>query len=298
MTAQTRAVLKSYFQRGLRPTQDQYGNLIDSFALISTSGDYVQRTGDTMTGALVLFANPSAAAPDLQAATKRYVDAAIASAAVVTSAAGSNGQVQYNNNGAFGGFTVSGDAASLSTAGVLTLANTAVSAGTYIQPLVTIDSKGRITSATATGYAQFQDQKAAGTDGGAFTSGSFATRTINTTVVNGITSASLSSNQISLPAGTYYVRAKCAATKVNRHVARFRNVTDSTTAIASMSHEADASIGNNDYALVEGQFTIAGTKVYELQHQCQTTNATDGLGDAANLGVAEVYSDVQIWKIA
>lgn len=103
MTVQNRTVLKSYFQRGLRPTQSNYGDLIDSFALVSAS----------------------------------------------VSAAGSNGQVQYNNNGVLGGFTVSGDAASLSTAGVLTLANTGVSAGTYANPTVTFDSKGRAVSASS-----------------------------------------------------------------------------------------------------------------------------------------------------
>src|SRR5712671_3014790 len=38
---------------------------------------------------------------------------------------GTNGQVQFNNTGSFGGFTVSGDA-TLSTAGVLTIASLAV----------------------------------------------------------------------------------------------------------------------------------------------------------------------------
>lgn len=74
MTAQTRAVLKSYFQRGLRPVQSNYEDLIDSFALISTSADYVLRSGDTMTGLLVLSGDPVVSAG---AATKQYVDSAL-----------------------------------------------------------------------------------------------------------------------------------------------------------------------------------------------------------------------------
>lgn len=170
MTAQTRAVLKSYFQRGLRPTQGNYGDLIDSFALISTSGDYVQKSGDTMTGTLILYANPTAASPDLQAASKRYVDAAISSASF---AGGSNGQIQYNNGGFLGGFTVSGDAASLSTTGVLTLANTGVSAGTYAYMTGTVDSKGRITSAspgvTPTFSKSYESSQQTITSGGSLT---------------------------------------------------------------------------------------------------------------------------------
>lgn len=85
MTAQTRATLKGYFQRGNRPTQSQYGDLIDSFSLISTSAEFVQKSGDTMTGLLILSGDPAVSAG---AATKQYVDSAIntVSAAAATKA--------------------------------------------------------------------------------------------------------------------------------------------------------------------------------------------------------------------
>jgi len=71
VTAQTRAVLKTYFLRGLRPTQSNYGDLIDSFTLTTETSAFVLKAGDTMTGALILSGNPSVA---LQAAPKQYVD--------------------------------------------------------------------------------------------------------------------------------------------------------------------------------------------------------------------------------
>ena len=55
-------------------------------------------TGDTMTGALVLAADPLA---NLEAATKQYVDTAVAS--VVAVPGGTSGQLQFNNAGVFGG---------------------------------------------------------------------------------------------------------------------------------------------------------------------------------------------------
>lgn len=71
MTAQTRPVLKSYFQRGLRPTQSNYADLIDSFTLTTETSAFVLKSGDTMTGPLVLPGNPTLA---LQATPKQYVD--------------------------------------------------------------------------------------------------------------------------------------------------------------------------------------------------------------------------------
>ena len=71
----------------------------------------VNKAGDTMTGPLVLSGTP---VTGLQAATKTYVDNALG-----TGAGGTNGQVQYNNSGAFGGFTVSGDGTLNTSTGAL-----------------------------------------------------------------------------------------------------------------------------------------------------------------------------------
>lgn len=78
MTAQDKPTLKTYFRRGLRPTESQYSDLIDSFQLVSdsvTTAQAVLKTGSTMTGLLILSGNPTASAG---AATKEYADTKMA----------------------------------------------------------------------------------------------------------------------------------------------------------------------------------------------------------------------------
>lgn len=65
---------------------------------------------------------------------------------------GSSGQVQYNNAGAFGGFTVGGDATLNTATGALTLASTITAGGpsgsATVAPVITWDLKGRLTAVT------------------------------------------------------------------------------------------------------------------------------------------------------
>lgn len=138
------------------------------------------------------------------------------------------------------------------------------------------------------------DVKAANTAGGTFTNGAWRTRDLNTVDANTITGASIATNQITLPAGTYTVRADAPAYTVERHQTRIYNVTDA--AQIALGASAYSPTGVMVTSSVIGRFTIAGTKVLELQHLCQTTQATNGLGLAANLGTSEIYSQITITK--
>ena len=144
-----------------------------------------------------------------------------------------------------------------------------------------------------------RDEKASGTHGGGFTSGSFLKRDLNTTLTNEISGASISSSVITLPAGTYYIKASAPACECQFHKAKLTNTTDSSDVIIGTSQHNRA---DNNYAVsrsyVIGRFTIASSKNFELQHRCSTTRSTDGFGLATSFSVVEVYTDVQIWKVA
>lgn len=143
-----------------------------------------------------------------------------------------------------------------------------------------------------------REQQAANTAGGTFTNGAWRTRVLNTEVTNEITGASLGSNQITLPAGTYFIQARAPASVVAANKAKLANITDTADTIIGPTEMADPGVVQHANATVVGRFTIAAQKVFELQHRCGTTRATNGFGQPSNLGVVEVYSEVMIWKVA
>ena len=122
------------------------------------------------------------------------------------------------------------------------------------------------------------------------------TRTLNTIVTNEITGASLSSNQITLPSGTFYIIAKAPFRDPSRNRAFLYNVTDASVDLLGVSAHNSTS-GTSGNTFTQGRFTINASKVFELRHYCSGAAST-GLGLGTSDGRTQVYSDVQIWRIA
>ena len=149
-------------------------------------------------------------------------------------------------------------------------------------------------------FLHIQDQKAPATAGGGFNSGSWITRTLNTELTNNISGASLSSDVITLPAGSYYIEAQSPANKVNRHATRILNSSDTDVLLSGTNTFATLNEELNTFAFVSGLFTISSTKTILLQHRCQTTKTSDGFGVQVNTSLStpqEVYSEIKIWKV-
>lgn len=178
--------------------------------------------------------------------------------------------------------------------------------GLVPQPAATDDGnflRGDMTWATPTGGGGgaldliiLRDEKAQNTSGGTFTSGAARTRTLNTEAVDTGNHCSLSSNQFTLDAGTYRIRAIAPAFAVGRNQAWLQNVTDGTTVIVGTSAYAQSTTAlSSSESFIEGRFTIASSKTFEIQHRCQTTVATYGFGVESNF-TTEVYTTVRIEK--
>jgi hypothetical protein len=143
--------------------------------------------------------------------------------------------------------------------------------------------------------AVFIDQKTS-TAGGTFSSGAWRTRDINTSQFNSISGASIASNQITLPSGTFMVVATAPFQRVDQNALRFQNITDTSTTIEGQNAYTDSGTAVCGVAYLSGTFTIAASKTFELQHRCATTRGGDGFGPS-NSFTTEVFAVVSIWKV-
>jgi len=144
-----------------------------------------------------------------------------------------------------------------------------------------------------------QDQKGAGTAGGTFTTGAWRTRVLNTVVVNNITGASLSANQITLPAGRYFISAKCPGFAVNTHCSRVQSTAPTATTLATGSVAYASGNSTTTDTFLDAILDLATDSTIELQHVCSGTKETDGFGVGGNLGQAyNVFASIKIWRIS
>lgn len=165
------------------------------------------------------------------------------------------------------------------------------------RPDGTVDVVGVAGVGGALDLIYVRDQKSSGQAGGAAAAATWNVRTLNTVTVNTISGASLASNRVTLPAGTYRIRARAPAYLVGRHKLRLRNITAGSTAAVGSSAYADATTGAavTDSVLL-ARITLASTTELELQHFTTSARATHGLGIEVSSSEVEVYTEMWIEK--
>ena len=148
--------------------------------------------------------------------------------------------------------------------------------------------------------AYFTDKKTAGTSGGSFVEGDWFTRVLNTEVYNTIEGCQLNSNNtITLPRGTYVITGRAPAHRVDGHKTRLRDISNAITLIqGSTAFSDDQPHNTQSDSFLNGVITLTTQTQLQLQHRCQSTKATDGLGVSVNLGEPELYAEIKIHKVA
>lgn len=146
-------------------------------------------------------------------------------------------------------------------------------------------------------YLSYADEKSQNTNGGTFTQGSWQTRVLNTERADTASIGSLSTNQITLPAGTYRCLISCPAHQVNAHQARLYDTTGAAALVLGENMFSYSTNATSNPSRVAGRFTLSQQSVLEVQHRCESTKADNGLGPLANFGT-EVYTVAEFWREA
>lgn len=146
-------------------------------------------------------------------------------------------------------------------------------------------------------YIHVRDEKSAGSYGGA-TTGSTTIRTLNTVKTNTITGASLSSNVLTLPAGTYRVFARAPAMMVNGHRLQLFNVTSGGYLLIGGNARAASGAEGSNQSILLGRFTLFATSGIRLDHATQTPQDgnSEAMGTRVNNGWQEVFAELEVWK--
>lgn len=146
--------------------------------------------------------------------------------------------------------------------------------------------------------AVWSDTKAQGTSGGTPTATAWTQHVLQTEDTNTITSASLASNQFTLPAGSYHIHATVHFQSTNVSAMRLRNITDGTTVAQGINQSFAAGDNVGGDSSVDAKITITGAKIFQLEYYVATATA-GGLGTARNVASeSEVYARVIVLDLA
>ena len=127
--------------------------------------------------------------------------------------------------------------------------------------------------------AKVHDSGTSTTYFGAYTTGDWRTRDLDTEISDEDGIVTISSNQFTLQAGNYFIRFACSMYHCGNHAIRLRNITDSSTAGVG---EPNYSYTYSSLLMTTGtcRVSIDSAKVFEVQGYPSITKASNGMGFA------------------
>jgi hypothetical protein len=124
--------------------------------------------------------------------------------------------------------------------------------------------------------------------------GDWVIRDLNTLESNGISGLTLSSNQITLPAGTYHFYITCPGFNMGAHRARLRTV-GGTTLLLGSSANSNAGDPSTTESIIVGRVVLGSTTALVIDHRANAFARP--FGNPSNFGVNEVYTICSIEKL-
>lgn len=153
----------------------------------------------------------------------------------------------------------------------------------------------------------FQDRYSTGTAGAALTNNAFTDRPLTTILLNTLVSGvSLSNPTLTLPAGTYDVRASIAGANVGLASSPHRTILFNVTTsgqqsdvngnlIVSDNCFTDSVNNASVFCSLRDRFTISGSTQFKFQTFVTNTNQVTGV--ASGLGEPEIYLTAEFVKV-
>jgi hypothetical protein len=144
-------------------------------------------------------------------------------------------------------------------------------------------------------YILAQYSVTSGTTAEAITVNTWTSRNLNTLVTDTSGNASLASNLLTIPAGTYEYSAISSSWASSAVTGRTRlwNNTDSSTIGVSLA--ASTVAGGSVYTEARGRFTIAGSKALAVQTYQNVTG--NGGGPLSVASTNEIYVQLELRRI-
>jgi hypothetical protein len=142
-----------------------------------------------------------------------------------------------------------------------------------------------------------QDQRSSGTDGGR-ADPNYAKRTLQTIVENSITGASLASDLITLPAGSYHVSGWGAFYRVDETTMHLKDSSDTTEYVrASLVRQANSDVSG--FCPIDGYFTLGSSTALGLWYDTTGDNGGNDLGiGRSDFDGPEVHCSLTFLKLA
>ena len=150
---------------------------------------------------------------------------------------------------------------------------------------------------------RFQNVQTSGTNGGAATTGSFATLIVNRQLGDKSFS-SLSSNEITLQPGKYDIEFEKSFENVNSVKTRIFNVTDSVVlldndgfdCLSTTNYSNTSANDSTTWSKIRRTITLSSATTIRFEHRANAAGGTVALGRAASFG-EEIYLDLKITKV-
>ena len=174
-----------------------------------------------------------------------------------------------------------------------------ISAGT-ISGRISIYKRSPTTANPLGQVLHVQGRRAPGSAGLASVAGSFQTRAFNTVRTNAIPGAALSSNQLTLPPGTYELTGSVYVFRGNFALTRIRDISANTTLAVLPYTYADVNTGHSSpHVPIHTILTLTATTTFEVQTRVTAPAANGfGLNDDVGLGEDLLDNNLLIRKLA